>query len=173
MAGDQVLQAGVAAKVQPARWGVSSVEYWAWTEWWSAARKDPSHRVKNFDVRAGDQVSVLVCAKSASYGQVTLMNRRSGKATSIGVPAPEGVHLTGSSVEWVVEGVSKALPCFGTMTFGECVAATEHTLFDLRPRGLPLNISGVSSDGVDAAKLLTRTFVTADKQFAVEWLAFM
>lgn len=174
MAGDQVLQAGVAAKVHSSGFGASSVDYWAWTEWWSVARKDPSHRINNFEVRAGDQIAVLVCATEPDYGRVTLLNRRTGKATSIGLRAPQGVHLTGSSVEWVVEGVSKGLPDFGTVTFADCLAATEKGLFDLRPKGVPLDITvPTSGGGWGPGESLTRTHVASDDLLAVQWLGFM
>jgi hypothetical protein len=173
MAGNQVLQAGIAAKVHDNWWGASEVEYWAWTEWWSVAHKDPSHRLNNFVVRAGDPIAVLVCAQEPDYGQVTLLNRRTKKATSVGMLAPRGLQLTGSSVEWVVEGVSRGLPQFGTITFADCAAATAHGVFDLQPNGLPLEITCAVADGaVEPGRCLTRTSVTSDKLLAVEWLGF-
>jgi hypothetical protein len=172
MCGNQVLQAGIAAKVRPNRWGGSDVEYWAWSEWWSVAHKDPSHRVTNFDVRAGDQVCVLVCATRPETGLITLLNRRTRMATSIGMAAPHGLHLTGSSVEWVVEGVSSGLPCFGTITFADCLAATQHKLFDLQPKGITLEINGTRDGDRAPGTCLTRTYLASDNRLAVEWLGY-
>ena len=66
---DQVLQTGIAAKVTPPStvagitppW-IPEVEYWAWHEWYTEAQKDPSIRVSNLPISAGDTVAFVVWA---------------------------------------------------------------------------------------------------------------
>lgn len=79
--GQQVLPAGVAATVSPG-WFSSSVEYWAWTEWYTGEYMSPAVKVTNFPVAAGDAVSFLVIAEGPGSGTAFMRNSRTGLATS-------------------------------------------------------------------------------------------
>jgi hypothetical protein len=79
--GGQILQAGVAATVSPG-WFSSSVEYWAWTEWFTGEYKTPPVRVMNFQVAPGDNVSFLVTVAGPGSGLAFMRNGRTGIGTS-------------------------------------------------------------------------------------------
>ncbi len=88
--GAQVLQAGVAATVSPG-WFSSSVEYWAWTEWYTGEYMTPAVRVTNFQVAPGDNVSFLVTVAGPASGLAFMRNSRTGIGTSAWIQAPQGV----------------------------------------------------------------------------------
>jgi hypothetical protein len=118
----QVLQAGTAATVSG-----GSVSYWAWTEWFPAG-----YEVANFAIKPGDTVSVLVCAPQSDHGYVSMMNNRTSQAISVGVSDPNGTAAyDGSSVEWVIEAIDTEMPNFGSVTFTELSAGTQHHAIDL------------------------------------------
>jgi Peptidase A4 family len=119
----QLLQAGTAATVT----GNGVPSYWAWTEWVPAG-----YTVVNFPVAAGDLISVLVCAPQADSGFVTMMNQKTNYAVSYPVFDPEGTTpYDGSTVEWIVEAINTEMPNFGSVTFTEVTAGTQHHTINL------------------------------------------
>jgi hypothetical protein len=116
------LQAGTAATLSG-----SSVNYWAWTEWFPAG-----YVVANLTIAAGDLVSVLVCAPESDHGYVSMMNHRTGIAISVGVNDPDGTNpYDGSSVEWVIEAIDTEMPNFGSVTFTQISAGTQNDTINL------------------------------------------
>jgi hypothetical protein len=85
--GQQVLQAGIAAYVDPGLWS-TDVNWYAWTEWYTDIHKDPAVNVANFPVAPGDTVSFLVCAPQPDLGHITMLNRTRGHLTSFDINAP-------------------------------------------------------------------------------------
>jgi hypothetical protein len=162
--GNQVLQAGVAVTVHPD----AHVEWWAWTEWYTNQYKDPALKVDNFTISVGDTVSVLVCAPNPTLGYVWIHNLTTGQATSVGIPARKGIRSLGLSAEWIVEGISTALPVFlPSVTFTSCSAGTKRTSFDLKPSGFTTEIAGN-----DPGEQLTHTTIASDSVALVEWEGF-
>jgi hypothetical protein len=158
----QVLQAGVAVTVHPN----ATVEWWAWTEWWTQEYKDPAVRVDNFPVSVGDTVSVLVCAPTQDHGVAFLHNLTTGLATSVGIDQPgSDIHSIGATAEWIVEGISADLPVFlPSVTFSACSAGTHSTSFDLVPLGFTTEIAGSA-----AGSQLTKSTIASDTVAVVEW----
>jgi hypothetical protein len=122
-AGGDLLQAGVAATVKPGWWS-SSVEYWAWTEWYTGKYKSPAVSVKNFPVIPGDTVSVLVTALAPGSGSAFMRNSRTGLGTSIAIHQPDDIVCVGASTEWVAEAIDQYIPLFGSVTFTNCWGAS-------------------------------------------------
>jgi hypothetical protein len=155
----QVLQAGIAVTVQPD----ATVNWWAWTEWYTTQYQDPAVAVTNFPIAVGDTVSFLVCAPQPDHGFVAMQNLTSGQATSVGIDARPGITSAGASAEWIVEGISADLPVFlPSVTFGSCSAGTQDNSFDLSPDGITTNVSG--SNGA-----LTQTSIASPTTAVVEW----
>ena len=147
----QILQAGIAARGEPGLFS-NSVSYRAWTEWHPA----PAGWMTNFPVTAGDTLSFVACAAEPDFGLVSVLNYATGRATTVGVPAPdEGVVSGGGSAEWIVERVSADLPYFFPATFSDCTAGSLHEVFALAPGGLPLDIEGAPSGGAEVGPHLT------------------
>jgi Peptidase A4 family len=117
--GAQVLQAGIAATVSPG-WFSTSVEYSAWTEWYTGEYQAPSCTVRNFPVAAGDTVSFLVASEGPGSGTAYMHNSRTGLATSVWIKAPSDIVPAGLTAEWAVEGISEYLPVFEPVTFTNC-----------------------------------------------------
>lgn len=141
----------------------ASVEWWAWTEWWSTRYNDSAVVVTNFPISAGDTVSVLICAPRPNYGSVWMQNLTTGQATSVGIDARPGITSAGSSAEWVVEGISAELPVFlPAITFSGCTASTQHDSFNLQPHGLPTDINGTNGP-------LTKTSIASPTTVVIEW----
>jgi hypothetical protein len=129
----QVLQAGTAATISG-----SSVNYWAWTEWYPAG-----YVVSNLAIKPGDVVSVLVCAPETDHGYVSMMNHRTGIAISAGVADPTGTNpYDGSSVEWVIEAINTEMPNFGSVTFSQVTAGTQNHTIDLSHAFTANTVSG-------------------------------
>jgi hypothetical protein len=117
-----LLQAGTAATMTG-----SSVTYWAWTEWTLAAYKTDS-----LTIAAGDTVSVLVCAPQPTHGFVSMLNQRTNQAISVGISDPSGsTPYDGSTVEWIIEAIGSEMPNFGSVTFTQITAGTQHHTIDL------------------------------------------
>lgn len=159
---NQVLQAGVAVTVHPN----ATVEWWAWTEWWTGKYKDPAVRVENFPVAVGDTVAVLVCAPTPDHGTAVIHNLTSGLVTSVGIDQPgKDIHSVGSTAEWIVEGISADLPVFlPSVTFSACSAGTQGMSFDLLPFGFTTEIAGAA-----AGSQLTKSTIANDSVAVVEW----
>jgi hypothetical protein len=174
--GAQVLQAGVAATVSPG-WLSSSVQYWAWTEWFTAEYMSPAVKVRNFPVAPGDTVSFLVTVEGPGSGLAFMRNSRTGIGTSAWMQAPGDVVSAGMTAEWVVEGTSDYLPFFEPVTFTNCWAgsfiegASEY--FSLEPGGLTPQIVGVPP-GSTLGKQVTRTTIVSPTvaevtEIALDW----
>jgi hypothetical protein len=118
----ELLQAGTAATITG-----NSVSYWAWTEWVPAG-----YQVVNFPVAAGDPISVLVCAPQSDQGFVSIMNQNTNLAMSFPVSDPQGTTpYDGSTVEWIIEAINTEMPNFGSVTFTEVTAGTQHHTINL------------------------------------------
>lgn len=158
--GQQVLQAGVAATVSPG-WFSTSVDYWAWTEWYTGEYQAPAVKVPNFSVAAGDTVSFLVTAEGPGSGTAYMHNSRTGLATSVWISAPADIVAPGRTAEWAVEGVSRYLPLFTPVTFSNCWGASliegASEYFTLAPGWVNQEIDGVLPGG--KVRVLTHTTV--------------
>jgi Peptidase A4 family len=84
--------------------------------------------VNNFEVLAGDTVSVLVCAPQPSHGFVMLGNQRTGQAIPIGIVPQSGEIANGPSAEWIIEAFT---PIFTPVTFFACVAGNQNSTLGL------------------------------------------
>lgn len=173
-AAKQVLQAGVAAQVNPGRWPWSSnsVKWWAWTEWYTELHKDPAVAVKNFPVTAGDTIFVVVCAPQPDYGFVSMLNITRGIGVSVGFNAPPDIEAYGRSAEWIVEAPSKSpyIPIFGPVTFTDCTTGSlQHGVSNLTG-GYPTEIHTPSSSGSPYGSPLTRTTIASPTVTVVEQL---
>jgi hypothetical protein len=134
---DQVLQAGVAVKVEtewihswgliPYIWPRTKVTWWAWTEWWTQQHKDPSVEIKNFPVGPGDLVGVIVCAPEPGSASVFMRNGTTNLATSVAITAPAGYTSQGAEAEWILEPKGK-LARFAPLTFNDCRSGSQARL---------------------------------------------
>ena len=150
----QVLQAGTAATVT----GSSTVN-WVWTEWFNL----PAIQVTNFPIKAGDYITVLVCAPQPNHGFCSMLNKTTNQATSIGITPPNNVTSIGASAEWIVEGISPILPVFSTVVFQNCSAGTKDHSFNA-VGGIVTEITGTG--GAD----LTSAAILSNDQVVVKWL---
>lgn len=157
--GTQILQAGIAASITG-----NSVEYWAWTEWYTEEFMDPSVIVQNFPIKQGDLVSFLVCAQTLEYGQVTILNSTTNQMTSVGIQGRPGMHLDGTSAEWVVEGITEDLPNYFAWTFSDSIAGSlTGGLLELQPHGLTRDIFG------DDGRYVTESHIVSPVTGVVLW----
>jgi hypothetical protein len=149
----QLLQAGTAATMTGA-----SVSYWAWTEWFPAG-----YKVDNLEIKAGDIVSVLVCAPETDHGFVSMMNQRTNQAICVGVSDPGGTTpYDGSTVEWIIEAIDTEMPNFGNVKFTQVTAGTQHHTIDLS-HGFTLNtVSGGTT-------LATGKILSSQNEVEVIW----
>jgi hypothetical protein len=165
--GGGLLQAGIMATVTE-----SSVGYSAWGEWYPA---DPVY-VGNFPVAPGDTVAFAVCnttrVSGTLHGAVSLLNERTGIATTFGMDPPGGVTSEpGTQVEWIVEAVGLAaeveLPDFGSVVFMDCAAGAEQQSFGVSGASTTEIVGGYG--GFDPHPL-TQTEVIGSEEVAVIWL---
>jgi hypothetical protein len=167
-----LLQAGVAATVKPGFFD-SSVEYWAWVEWYTAIEAgNYAARMVNLPVAKGDAIFVLVCAPEPAFGLISMLNLSKGVATTVGISAPPKVTWLGGTAEWAVEGVSQYLPYFSPVTFTGCTGGSLHELFYLDPGGLVQNIVTVNANPAVDGQPITNTYIASPTTFVVEWLGF-
>jgi hypothetical protein len=159
----QVLQAGIAATLTPDFWlpGLASVNWWAWTEWYTTQYQDPAVQVTNFPVATGNTVSFLVCAPEPDHGFVSMQNLATGQVTSVGIDARPGITSAGASAEWIAEGISADLPDFLPVTFSGCAGGTQHHSFNLTD-GAVTNIQG-------GAGALTQAYIASPTAAVVDW----
>jgi hypothetical protein len=172
----QVLQAGVAATVSPG-WFSSSVEYWAWTEWYTGEFMTPPVKVTNFAVAPGDSVSFLVSVAGPGSGMAFMRNNRTGIGTSVWIQAPKGFASAGATADWVVEQASDLLPAFGPVTFTNCWAgsfiegASEY--FVLEPGGITPRIVGIPPGRTVGEDLTETTIISPTAavvgEIAIDW----
>jgi Peptidase A4 family len=155
----QVLQAGIAAKVTG-----STVGYQAWFEWYPG----PPVAITNFPITVGDRLSVLVCAPRDDHGFVSIQNKTEGVITNCGFPAPLGIHSDGTSAEWVVEMMKEGLdelPDFGAIVFLNATAGT-------RSHRLDLSKATMTEIGGTGGRLLTNSTVWGPGGAMVVWQSF-
>jgi Peptidase A4 family len=124
----ELLQAGVAAVVSPPPWwwpfGSTSVEWYAWTEWYTGEYQDPPV-IRNLPVAQGDEIFVVVCAPQPDFGFVSMTNISRGVGVSVGVPAPhQDIVSGGYTAEWIVEAPTRHMPIFSPVTFSDCTAGS-------------------------------------------------
>jgi hypothetical protein len=171
---DQVLQAGIGATVSPrqilgeadpAPW-IHEVEYWAWHEWFTSDVQQPSMRIGNFAVAAGDTVAVVVWAPQRDCSIFLMANVTKGHAFNVQLSSPGGIKIGGGSVEWAVEGITSELPKFDPITFTDCLGGSATESFDLVPRGRVTEIHGH-----DEVRLTTTT-ILSPTAMSVQWRDF-
>lgn len=120
-----ILQSGIDFTVTSSG-GRSSVSFDAWYEWYPNYAIDFS----DFEVSAGDVISISITSSSSSKGKIVMENVSTGQSVTQSVSAPSSSsHLGGQNAEWIVEdfdegGSQVAFANFGTVTFTDCVAKT-------------------------------------------------
>lgn len=157
-----LLQAGIGATVTPNPEfpGLGSVRYWGWTEWTPAG-----YVVNNFDVQAGDTVSVLVCAPEADHGFVMLGNGRTNQAVSVGLNPVAGETANGPSAEWIIEAITPYTPAFTPLTFFGCVAGDHDSSYGVTGATL---LDMPDPQGNDEVK----TTIASASSVLIQWEAF-
>jgi Peptidase A4 family len=179
-AAHQVLQAGIVATVEPGGWfSDNSVQWRAWTEWYSDCPGCAAW-VKNFPVVPGDTVSFLVCAPQPDSGFVSMLNVSKRLGASVDVSAPScttsdgsqiSITSSGHSAEWIVETFSEHLPIFAPVTFTGCGAGSAHELFQLTPHGITVDRKELGNINIDApGPPFTRTTIVPPTTAVVEEL---
>jgi len=159
---DTLLQAGVGATVTPIPgfpW-LSTVSYWGWTEWTPAG-----YVVNNFEVQAGDPVSVLVCAPQPNHGFVILANSRTGQAIPVGINPQPGETANGPSAEWIVEAITPLTPAFTPLVFFSCIAGNQNSSFGLTGATL-LDMPDASGNNE------VNTTIVSSSSVMIQWEAF-
>jgi Peptidase A4 family len=164
-ASKQLLQAGVAAQVNPPGffpWQTANVKWWAWTEWIDDINKDNACEVKNFPVGPGDEIFVTIYSPQLNFGFISMTNISRGLGVSIGVNAPPGVEVHGLSAEWIVEvpPSSPHIPVFSQVTFYNCNAGTQQGIFNLSGG----NVTNINSNGSTTSPWghpITQTFIAS------------
>jgi hypothetical protein len=155
-----LLQAGIGATVTPGFLSPGSVSYWGWTEWTPAG-----YQVNNFDVQAGDTVSVLVCAPQPNHGFVMLGNSRTGQAIPVGINPRPGETANGPSAEWIVEAITPLTPAFTPLVFFGCVAGDQGSSYGVTGATV---LDMPDPSGNDEVK----TVVTSSSSVSIQWEAF-
>ena len=157
-----LLQAGIGATVTPDPLfpSLGNVSYWGWTEWTPAG-----YKVNNFEVRAGDTVSVLICAPQRNYGYVTLGNSRTGQYVRVGIEPQPGETANGPSAEWIIEAITPLTPAFTPLTFFGCIAGSQDSTFELSGATL---LDMPDPNGNDEVK----TTIVSSSSVTIQWEAF-
>lgn len=73
-------------------------QYYAWTEWYPA----PQQTYKDFELRAGDILTIRIVADSKTSGSTLLHNHRTGKQAHTSY-TNQTTPLCLNSAEWVIE----------------------------------------------------------------------
>jgi hypothetical protein len=159
---DTLLQAGVGATVVPDPTFplLGFVSYWGWTEWTPAG-----YVVNNFDVQAGDTISVLVCAPEPNHGFVILGNYRTHQVVRVGVNPQKGEIANGPSAEWIIEAITPNTPAFTPVTFFSCIAGNRNSYFGVAGATLLNMPDGSGNDEV-------RTALLSSSAVAIGWEEF-
>ena len=108
---NSVLQAGTESDAYCAG-TYTQQSYYAWVEWYPADATE----ITNMPVSAGDIMGVYVYAKGPTTGLAVLINATTNQYVSMGITAPAGTTLQGSSVEWIMERPSLANNQLTTLT---------------------------------------------------------
>ncbi|KAJ3818450.1 aspergillopepsin-2 heavy chain [Lentinula raphanica] len=155
---DAILQAGVDFTIED-----GSVSFDAWYEWYP----DSAYDFTDFDISAGDSITVSVEATSDSEGTITLENTTTGKSVTQTLSAPDSsATIGGQNVEWIVEdfeenGSLVTLCDFGTITFTDASASAGSSTVDLTD-GDVVDISQddevLTATTVDSSSSLTVTY---------------
>ena len=174
-ASKQVLQAGIAAQVNPPSWplGSASTKWWAWGEWFTdSCKHDCAVEVPNFPVTAGDEISVVLFAPEPGFGIAFFANLTRGMGRSVGIPSPSpDIVAQGRSAEWIVEVPSQSphMPIFGPVAFADCTSGSfQHGFFNL-DNGITTDIGTPAGFGTPA-DLFTKSTITSATTFVVEEL---
>jgi len=178
-ASKQVLQAGVAAQVNPPSqwfpWDSGGVSWWAWTEWYDEVNQQSAVAIKNFPVRPGDLITAVVCAPQPDFGFVSMLNVSRGIGRSVGFPAPSGITAQGRSAEWIVEvpADSPHVPAFYPVTYSDCTAGSlQHGAFNLAD-GVLLDIGVPAGFGVPAKPFVKASIasptIAVVEELALDW----
>ncbi len=77
----------------------TQTSYYAWLEWYPAA----GLQITNMTVSAGDIVSIFLYGTGPTTGAVVLIDATTNHYVSMGITAPAGTTLQGSSAEWIME----------------------------------------------------------------------
>jgi Peptidase A4 family len=160
--GVPLVQAGVAAAIKD---GKEPALYFAWYEWVPKGGGGSSTMIKNFEIKAGDEIQVIVCALKKNLVQVVMVNRRTNKAVNPTIHSPDKEPYDGSTVEWCAEAPYKEMPNFGTVKFTACTAATQIHVIDLSSA---VRFNARNPDNLN--KLATAT-VPSNHEVDVTWTA--
>lgn len=76
----------------------TTTQYYAWTEWYPS----PQQSYKDFDLQAGDVLTIRIVADSKTSGSTLLHNHRTGKKVQTSY-ANQTTPLCLNSAEWVIE----------------------------------------------------------------------
>jgi hypothetical protein len=171
-ASKQVLQAGVAAQVNPGGFFQSTrVKWWAWTEWYTELHKDSAVAVKNFPVAMGDEIFVVILTGPSDHALVSMLNITRGIGVSVGLNAPSDIVALGQSAEWIVEYPSGSphIPMFTPVTFTDCTAGSlvQNDIFNLAG-GFPTEIRTPGSSASPFGTPLTKTSIASPTVAVVE-----
>ena len=96
---NSVLQAGTEADAYCSG-TYTQADYYAWVEWYPANAIE----ITNLAITAGDVVAVWVYpVYNTSHGVALITNETTNNYVSMGIAAPAGTTLQGSSIEWIME----------------------------------------------------------------------
>ena len=108
---NDVLQAGTEADAYCSN-GTTNTDYYAWVEWYPADTLE----ITNLAITPGDVVAVWVYPNSATTGAAFVINETTNQYLTMGITAPAGTSLQGSSVEWIMERPSNLDGSLTTLT---------------------------------------------------------
>jgi hypothetical protein len=168
--GDNLMQAGVRAKV-PSGYS-DTVEWDAWTEWYSMKYQDAPKPVTNLPIAPGDTVCFLVCAPQPNVGYVSISNLSQGFHTSVTVvPSHADLVLTSPTAVWAVETTGNELPFYYSVEFNNCVCSSQQELYELTPSGVLQNVTSIQA-GHPYDYPITHAYIDSPTRLVVPWLAF-
>jgi Peptidase A4 family len=157
--GYALFQGGIAATITG-----DAVQYWPFLEF--STDSGSPWQITNYDIQAGDTVSVLVWEKNEYSANISIMNYRTNQALSAGLwlfPVTGGLPF-GDEVNavWVVEGTSADLPDFGSIEFTNATATVDGAASNFSTPGTWLsnivgnggaNLTGVQSLSANSAQV--------------------
>ena len=127
----------------------------AWFEW----IPDYAHNFDDFDISAGDVITLTVVADSTTTGEATIENVTTGQ--TVNQQLSSEYALCEQDAEWIVEdyeenGQLVPFDNFGTVTFSSTSASTSSgnvdpagaVVWDIEQNGQVLTSSSVSDSGV-------------------------
>jgi Peptidase A4 family len=160
-----LFQAGISWTVYADMNGNLSHSYQAWYEWLPNYQSN----FDNFEINAGDRLTVLSEAHSTSLGFCEIQNDSTGLRVSIDMTAPNNASLLiGKTAEWIVEDFSSlggTVPFanFSKFKWTNCKADTGPSGFtDGKTTSLRPNDSTTIVDIAQNSVILTSTEVSGD-----------